>query len=587
MVDINNLLSMMTQSTAQSNQRIGDLSGEMAANTEQVGRIFSENVPLQRELIDQTQQLGREQADLNYTNAKSREDAQAMIGLSREDADNEFARSVAGLTVAQKERAQVRGKINELNSVGFFDNPVGYILNQMELPTLVQKHNNLVDAETTAAQNIETRTKMLQQYNSTTVAAGADTQRLIDYKKAKIATDAAQVQLNEQQIRNLSTISEQKLRVANLADKMGDNLARLYNTQMSAEQFNMAQEERKELRAMRAEETRMRLSDKKTKQEAKSKLDGDIANISTLLGQVNADGTPKVDSVEALQTVIRDNKKRDAWGTAAMTGSLGENFQESLGFFLDNVNTNYMQTNRTMLMQAAKGMVMGVNSQYNDLNKMDPKTGKVPDPKEISKQAPNAYAVMVSSAAALRDSGGRTLTDAQFDSVFNPYRAPHAAMLTSIGNGGLQGFKDNVMYDAVKNVAAAKSNGGNFKGADEQEAFKVVGELVKARKITPAAAAAQVKRYYDMATRIADDAYGTTTLFQLPKQTSYAATIEVPGRLWGADALRVDLLNQGSIERALAKYVATGRGAGTAASSLSGEFIANPAFTSPSDVGAR
>ena len=74
-------------------------------------------------------------------------------------------------------------------------------------------------------------------------------------------------------------------------------------------------------------------------------------------------------------------------------------------------------------------------------------------------------------------------------------------------------------------------------------------------EITPADASAQISAYYAAATKLTGDAYGTTTIFNLPRQTSYAVTVPIPGMLYGSNPLNADLLNRASVENALTKYV--------------------------------
>lgn len=552
-LDMNGLLSAILGGAQNSNARLDQLGGELAEGTDQMSALMQESLNTGNQMVQQVGNLATQKAEIDYAQAKSREDMQVTLNLQREDANNEFVRSAAELTAAQRAKAQVLPKLRAATEVSFIDNPIGFIIGQLEAPALAAKYNNLEEIEQNAAKNIQTRTQMLNQMNASTVAATADASKQLAMDSARfLQTEAAQ-KVRAEQIRYISQIGEQKMRAVTTADKQWDNIQRVFNTQMSMAQFQATQAERAEIRAMRIEEMQTRLADKKTKEEAKHKLDGDIAAVSELLGQVNPDGTPKINSVETLQTVIRDNKKRDQWGMAAMTGTLGDTFGESLDMFSNNAGRGYLQANRPNLLLAADGLKQGVISTANSLNRFDPKTGKAPDQKAVAKEAPNAYQAMVVSSAALSKEGGRTLTDAQFDFVFNPYRAPHAIMLASINSGNMK-LGTNVFADAVKTLAATKNNGGNFKGQDEQEAFKVVGELVKARKVTPRDAAAQISRYYKIATQVADDAYGTSTIFQLPKQTTYAAAVEIPAKGFGTTALKVDLMNPASVEKALMQY---------------------------------
>jgi hypothetical protein len=555
MMDVSGILGMLTGQAAAANNQIDAVTQQLTNNTAEMQQLMDANLQDAGAMIGAGVNIANQKAEIAYNTAKTQEQAQAVAGLSREDQSNQYIQSMAELTAAQQERKQVKAKMDALTEVSFFDSPIGYILNRMELPAVAAKYNNLIDRETAAAENIATRTNMLKQFNTTTIAANADAQRQVDLQAAQLLQHQATSQMREQRIKNMSQLGQQALQTANLADKKFDNLAKIANTQISMEQFAEMRAERAEARALRREEMNARLADKKTKEEAKSQIDGNIANVSAILGVVDANGEPLIKDVATLETAVKDTKKRDMWKNAAFTGTIGSDLRESVMFFRDNANRTYLGSNNAMLLRAGDGFYQGLLSTANSMNVMDPKTGKLPSQKDIAAQAPEQYEAKLVGSAALRAGQTKTLTDKEFDSVFNPYRAPHALMLENIKKGNIVGLEGNVLVDALSTVAAAKTNGGNMTGADEQEAFKVVGELVKQRKIDPKIAAVQIANYYKTAASVADRAYGTTAIFNLPKQTSYAATVEIPGQVYGTNPMQVDLMNPANVERALAQYV--------------------------------
>lgn len=555
-MDISGILSALTGQAAAANTQLDAATTTLNATTDEMRLLMDQNLVDSGNLVSAGVNIANQKADIAYNTASTQEQAQAAAGLTREDTQNEYFRGLAKLTATQAEREQVQQQVRKLSETSFFDSPIGYILDRLQLPAVAQKYNNLIAQEAAATENIKTRVDLLKNYNAVTVAANADAQREVDNKSAQLLQLQAQTQIRDQRMKNMSQLGTQAIQAATLADKKFDNYTKVANTQISMEQFSELRAERAENRKLRSEEMAARLADKKTKEEAKHQIDGNIANVSAILGILDAKGDPLIKDVATLETAVKDTKKRDAWKNAAFTGQIGDGLADSTGFFRDNANRQYLATNNPMLLRAGDGFYQGLLATANSMNVMNPKTGKMPTPKEVAKEAPEQYEAKLVGSAALRAGQTKTLTDKEFDTIFNPYRAPHALVLENIKKGNLQGMENNSFVAALNTVAATKNNGGNMSGADEQEAFRVIGEMVKSRKLDPKIASVQVANYYKLATAVADRAYGTTAIFGLPKQTSYAATMQIPSAgFGGSGTLNVDLMNPADVERGIAQYV--------------------------------
>ena len=169
-MDLNAILQTLTQSTAQSNQRIDEVAASLQKDTARMTELMTANTQDAVTAAQLGAQAGAQRAAITYQQNATKEKAQEIAGLNPDDQENEYVRSMAALTAAQTERAPIKDEYDKLTQVNFFDNPVGYILAQMQLPQVAAKHNALVERENAAEQNILTRTRMLQAYNNTTVA---------------------------------------------------------------------------------------------------------------------------------------------------------------------------------------------------------------------------------------------------------------------------------------------------------------------------------------------------------------------------------------------------------------------------------
>lgn len=557
-INLDGILAAMTQGAAQSNAQIDQVIQSQTAAIDQMTKLMAENQQQAQVAIQRGAEVGAQQAEINYRQNLAKEQAQQLANMNPEQQQNELAKSLAAISEAEIQRVQVREKVDKITETNFFDNPVGYILGRMELPSLVAKNNNLVDQKEVANATFNMRADMLNKFNTVTTAATAEAVRKKEYDSLAVQQQQAQIKLRESEIQNLSALGQQKMQLANLTDKKWDNQSKVFTTAISVAQFKEAQAERAEARAERLAMQRERLANKKTMEEAKSRLDAGLANLSETLGLIGADGKPLINSVETLKLSVKNQKQFDSWQSAAATQTMGDGFADSLAFFDSNQNRNYIAANRPLLAQATAGLKNGVLSTVNSLRKLDPATGKVPPEKQIMAEAPEMYAADILGSSALSKNQKFTLTDARYDGgYFNPYRANHAIMLETVrmGGAGAKQLEGNVMFQAIKATADAQKNGGKFKGADEQLAFKTVAQQVADRKITPADASAQISAYYAAATKLTGDAYGTTTIFNLPRQTSYAVTVPIPGLLYGSNPLNADLLNRASVENALTKYV--------------------------------
>lgn len=553
-MDLNALMAAMGAGAAESNKRI---EGEVVAiqqDNAQLSELGTLNLADAAAAVQVQQQAAQLKIANDTVRDQARNKAQAVAGLDPNDMENQYVQSMAELTAAQTERRKVRTEYDKLASVNFFDNPIGYIFAQMDLPSVSAQHNALAAKEDAAVENVAVRTHMLTQYTSAVTANTASELAKQAQAAAQADAIAANIKLREAAMQLVGQQSAARARLIQLEDKRFDNLRQALGTQMQFAQYQMSLAERQEARAQRRIDMETKLADKKAKDEAVSRLDANVALISGMLGQIGPDGKPLVNSLEMIKAMPKKDVQ-DAWWQRAQTADLGDGLDESLSFFDKYANRQTLnQQNRGMVM-AADGLKVGMQAYEDAVRRPDPKNpmAKPPAAKDVPKIAAATYqAELVSSASDPK--AVRSLTDPQYDKVFNPYRAQHAVLLDQINvDPKLAALKDNVMVKALTTVMSALPPGTErLTGEDEQRAIKVAVQTAAKQKLPIREIGKQISQYYAVAARKNLEFYNYDQ-FDMPPQTRYQAAIKTDGMF--SDVLKADLINQAEAERLAARLI--------------------------------
>lgn len=549
-MDLSSLLQTVLSGVTQSNQRLDAEAQALQQDTARMQELMTVNAQQGQQVAQMSADALAQKIAIDFTRNKTKEDAQRLIGFDRDQQDNQFARSVAELDAAQTERAAVRKEYDQISNMDFMSNPIGYIVGQLKMPSVAARHNNLVDREAAAEQNIATRAAMLQNYNSTTVANTAADIAKMQQLDARAQAEAAQIKLREAEMQNLSTLASQRMRQVQIADKQQDNLSKAVSMQMQAAQFQMSMEERQEARAERRALAEERMKDKKLRTEQESLYNEGLARVSVLAGL-----PIKMDLTTLKQ--LPDTKAKQKWLEAAATNTLGDNLGDSLQFFNGIMNRQTLaQQNPTLLVSTQK-MQEAIGSYATTIaNTRDKTTLKAPSAKEAALQAPKQYEDDIVRAAS-DPKATRTLTDKYWDTMFNPYKADHAVMIDKSAGGVLPELKNNVLVKNLQTIAAATPD-GRITGELEQQAIKAVAAQVRQGQITPKEAAGQISQYYKTAVAVNRELY-QYELFNLPAQSKYRITVAKPGftALGATEPLSFDSTNPAQVETALTKLAAS------------------------------
>lgn len=540
MLDLNSLLGQLTGTAQQRQEMYGQQAQQMNADTAAMQGLMTANTQEAMQVAQAAADTAAKSAAVEYTRAKTLEDAQTTLGLNPDDLNNQLVQSMAAYNATEQQRTQVRQQFDQLSQVSLLDNPLGWIAAQLQLPQVAAKNNALVDQRDAAASNISTRQQLLAAHKSAVTANTADSVQQVRLEEANNQLAAARIKVREAEIANSSVIAGRKLQAFQMSDKVFDIESDLVNKQLQVGQYMMSLEERREARAERAAVASERLAAKKAAEADMAAFDVQLGRVSQFLGM------PTAMTAEVLKR-MPDAKKKQAWVEAATTGQIGADLVSSVAFINTNGNPAALRVNNPGVATAVNGLAAGIESYASQIQRTAQSQGKTLKPAEVVNQANDAYTNEL-IASTSRPGTGNSLTSPRWDTVFNPYKAQHKVLLDEIDSGKLK-LADNVLVKALKLQPAT---GGNINSADELNALKTVAEQVRQGKIGVDAASQQISQYYQVAASKNRQLY-QYDLFNLPAQTSYLG--QLPGSGLMAKPVNVELMSPVSVRKGLLSIV--------------------------------
>ena len=545
MIDLNAILGQMTGMAQQRQQNVVSQLEAMNADTAAMQSMMDVNVQEAAQVAETSSELAKRAAAVDYTRAKTLENAQATLGLDPDDVNNQLATSMAEYNAAEDARKVSRQQFDKLSQISLLDNPLGWIAAQLQLPQVAAQNNALVDTRDAAAENIATRQRLLTAHRSAVTANTAATVQQINLDKADNELAAARIKLREAEIQNSSIIAGRKLQAFQLSDKLFDIESDLINKQLSVGQYMMSMEERREARAERAAQAQERIDRKNAEAADLAAMDVQLGRVSQFLGLQ----TPM--TVELLKR-MPDAKRKQAWIDAATTGQIGADLVGTLQFLNQNGNTASLRTNNPGVASAAQNFAAAIDSYAGDVQRKATVSGKTMKPAEIVAQASDDYTNAV-IASASRPGTGNSLTSSRWDTVFNPYKAQHHVMLDEIKSGKLP-LQNNALVKELQLLRDSDRNGNatNLNSEQELAALKAVAQQVKKGTITIDEASNQVAQYYRLAAGKNRELY-QYELFNLPPQTSYRG--QIPGMGFLQSPVEVELMSPNSVRKSLLSVI--------------------------------
>ena len=537
-MDINKLLSALTDQAGASNSAL-DANGAAAAQTTSAigSSADSMNAAVQRS-IQLSSQAAQQAAEIEHQKAAVGEQAQRVANLDPDNLNNSYVSTMAQLTATTAQREAAMQQYRTLTETSFLDNPIGYIFNQLELPKVVQQHNNLAIQQGNLESDLATRTQLLAQNKSAVSANVASAGKEAALSAAAAREAAAQAEADKIRIDNFGKISAARMNEQALLDKKLSNTATLYNAGMSMAQFKAREAElaaaRKERQARLAEASK----NKEIQDAQDSALAAGLARVSGALGY------PAPISIDDFKKMPASKAKQKLYD-AAIEGTYGDDLTSSLDF-LQGGNLLKMQANDPAFVKGLSALAAGVRSHATAIAR-NPLNAKM-KPEEATKEGAAQYTLALANSA--HDPKAVTpLNDPKWDTTFNPYRSQDATMLSLVESGNAPALANNSYVKVLKTVAATVPPGTpEFRGQDEEKAIQTLAEMVHTRTISLQRAAADLVSYKRTAA-----AYNQSTLkmasLNLPVQES--AYVSIPGTTALSDSVSGDTMNISSAENLL------------------------------------
>jgi len=315
--------------------------------------------------------------------------------LHPEQAANRMDQALDALDVTSAMLEQKRPEIDARMSVGFFDSPFEWLVNQTRLPGMISEYNGLVGQQKDALQKFDAAKAITS--SSITLSEAIDADKTLE---AGAALSRAQVKQAEAQAAGVNLQMQQKsasdaLQAVQLAGQAASN---------SLQQLMLT----KQLEAVRAGET-----------EAQARTAGEQAALSEFNMLVKAAGGSGIPYDRFKQLPA---KTRDEILTANSTGRFGSDIVKALGFVNKYGNWDQMATNGQLAVRT------WVNDTAIQVNK-DLETAKVAALAKGDKTFnPDKVEAQLFEAAAARYQNAAT-ADMRNQPDSNPYKIQYKQLI--------------------------------------------------------------------------------------------------------------------------------------------------------------
>jgi hypothetical protein len=463
------------------------------------------------------------------------------LGLDVTDPNSMLSQELQVAANARKQRGDLRNKITELQQTSFFENPFAWIMNQGELQKLVPQHNQLVDVENEAGQEITRMQAIATAAKNITPAKAADLLRAKAAANAKATAAKAQSDLAEIKGRNAAGDAKLMLDMYTQNRNVFQDLGIMEQREFQRKQTEMMNEATLENRRRIAEERAEKAAAKQLTEDQKA---GTVALINSYRTAINGAGIAPL-TVADFEKMPMQNKKM--WFNILDNGGFGVSYAEAIPTInkLGNLQMAGQSGNAAMVEMArdleikARSMMPVIKEELKRKNILS--GGQVNDAQ--------LYAMAFDRLYQEHEQYARKGFDkSSLGTVNNPYTIDYDAAVAATAGRPV----NNVVLDSIN----------QFKAADPYRPLKgkiddrVIMEAVKARvlsgEVNPAVAAQQVSAFYK---EQADKTYidGGLKYFGLPAVQDYIITPGASGRK------EVDLFNPARVESYLVAEVARQR----------------------------
>lgn len=441
---------------------------------------------------------------------QARERALAITNLDTRKADNRLAINVAEFDQIDAQRRVLAGEIDARMAVGFFDNPLEWLMNQTILPGQVEQHNAMARRQNDSLSAAQVMQNLTKNQESIDIAASADQIAEYGVHIGNAAVAGATAKAERYKAEAAGASARKSLAIASLVDRNFDNAAKVLHWQELATR-------EKEGKALKVKE-----------QEEIADLDSKIRRLAAPIGS----------EMNFQQFKRLSKKQQDQWLERVSNSTYGNNLHDAIRFIRQYGNPQKMAASGNaevgkLLLQMEQDLVNRANLE----GQLMVGRGEKVLPREE----------MLDAAGNLIQ---KELFASQNDMIHlakpgNPYLIDHAATIK-----GWKGKEGNPVHTFVS--AAYKQGGVKM---TDQQIFTAVSAQILAGKLDVQTASQALADYYGEAVR-RNNAARSFPLFGLNEQKDYWT---LPKEV----KLKVNLLDPNSIEHQLTSFVVKAKTAST------------------------
>lgn len=444
--------------------------------------------------------------------AQSRERVLKILNLDTRDADNIVSQKTVEFMELDAARRKAAAVIDDKLKVGFFDNPIEFIINATQLPGMVEEHNSIVRRQNDSIQILRTTQGIASEQERIDVAATAD--QLAQFGLARGNAVAAEANARAAQLKAQSASASARMvtTIAGLQERRLDNA-------LKVAQWNKVVDSYREGDTKKGKEL-----------EEEQQLDRDLRRIGALVG------APSM-SLQVLKRMTK--KEQQEWLDRVAANNIGNNLYEAITFIKPGMLTNMKNSGSAALAEAVSNF-QKVTFQNASLEgaRLQMQGAKIPPRDELLRQA----------ASNLEGEFFATSNNMLLARPYNPYIANHTVMATQ-WKGDPNNVVANIVRDGVKNRIRF----------NDQQIFSALTKMVSDGTILPKVAAQQLSDYYAAVIERNNRAY-SYSLLGLPNQEDY--------KILPKEAKKgVNLVAPGELENIFTKVAARAK------SATSGFFI--------------
>lgn len=542
-------ISQLTATNDARTQALQRQAATINAEADRLQSLGTRAVAMDRAAAQATSEAAAQKANTDFQVNSSIQRIDDLYGVDPDQNNSVIQTRIAEYTAAEESRKLARKEYDALAQTSLLENPVGYIINQLKLPSVAARHNAIVDVRDAAIRDIRTRQELATAQRSvqipnlaTELKATALIQAEADRKNAEAAAIRAEADLG-------SKIAGIRMQAFQLGDKALDVKAGFADTLLRYASLQEQREATAEAREARLAALKANLADKARRDEAIAGLNGRLGTVANFLG-IPPQAAPTVEGLDRLG----NQKAQNDWYKMASTGTLGGSVSESVDNLETYGNLAGMQQQNPLAFQGYQGIKAALGS-YRATAQMQARAN--PQLQEIIKKREtfNAYVSneylneLEMSATSMAPEGAR-LADSRYDTLFNPYRVNHKIMLS----GEPKVPTNNVMITALNAASVGReaqiASMPNLPAEVEVNALQAVIKSIANGVIGVDEAAQQITQYYTAGMRSNLEAYQYTN-FGIPAQSSYV--IRLPAQSLLGDPVMFNAANFASVKAALAK----------------------------------